>query len=60
MSTWLGGADSDKGLEWTFLIMLAPLLIASALAIFARRTYLKDVATARASESATASDRHDE
>ncbi len=36
----------DHGLELTFLVMLGPLFIASALAIPARRTYPPDVATA--------------
>lgn len=47
MAGWLGGRAS--GLEWTFLIMLAPVVAASALAIPARRTYPRDVATAAAS-----------
>ncbi len=38
-----GGAE---GLQWTFLIMLIPVLIAASLAIPARRTYPRDVATA--------------
>jgi hypothetical protein len=37
------------GLEWTFLVMLAPLIAASSLAFPARRTYPRDVATAEAS-----------
>jgi hypothetical protein len=41
-----GGAD---GLQWTFLIMLVPVLAASSLAIPTRRTYPADVATADAS-----------
>jgi predicted MFS family arabinose efflux permease len=44
VSQWLGGGV--PGLKWTFLIMLIPLLIASSLAIPARRTYPRDVATA--------------
>lgn len=40
----LGGGA--KGLQWTFLIMLIPVLIAASLAIPARRTYPRDVATA--------------
>ncbi|MGH6671327.1 MAG: MFS transporter [Xanthobacteraceae bacterium] len=47
MSDWLGGGTS--GLEWTFLIMLIPVFVASSLAIPARRTYPRDVATADAS-----------
>lgn len=47
MSEWLGG-DSN-GLERTFLIMLIPVIVASSLAIPARRTYPRDVATADAS-----------
>lgn len=43
------------GLDHTFLIMLVPLFIASGLIIFvARRSYPRDVATAVASERATA------
>ncbi len=48
----LGGGDS--GLKWTFLLMLIPLVIASSLAIPARRSYPRDVATASASVQATA------
>jgi hypothetical protein len=47
MSEWLGGGT--HGLEWTFLIMLIPVIVASSLAIPARRTYPRDVATADAS-----------
>ena len=47
MAGWLGGGTS--GLEWTFLIMLAPVVAASLFAIPARRTYPRDVATAEAS-----------
>lgn len=47
LSDWFGGGTS--GLEWTFLIMLIPVLVASSLAIPARRTYPRDVATADAS-----------
>jgi sugar phosphate permease len=47
VSGWLGGGES--GLEWTYLVMMIPLLIASALAIPARRSYPADVATAAAS-----------
>lgn len=52
MSGWLGG--DNTGLMWTFLIMLIPMLVASSLAIPARRTYPRDVATAAASVKATA------
>lgn len=41
-----GGAG---GLEWTFLIMLIPVVVASAFAIPARRTYPTDLATAEES-----------
>lgn len=51
VSVWLGGGNI--GLESTFLLMLVPLLIAAALAIPARRTYPRDVATAGASVKAT-------
>jgi predicted MFS family arabinose efflux permease len=47
MSEWLGGGTN--GIEWTFLIMLVPVVVASSLAIPARRTYPRDVATADAS-----------
>jgi hypothetical protein len=53
-STGLGHPDSAQpdgalGLDHTFLIMLVPLLLASALLWFAaRRTYPRDVATALA------------
>jgi MFS family permease len=47
ISDLLGGGG--KGLEWTFLIMLCPLLVAASLAIPASRTYQRDVATADAS-----------
>jgi predicted MFS family arabinose efflux permease len=50
LSEWLGGkAARATGLEYTFLLMLIPLLIASALAIPAYFTYPRDVATAAAS-----------
>jgi MFS family permease len=47
VSIWLGGGS--EGLMWALLLMLIPLLIASLLAIPLRRTYPRDVATARAS-----------
>ena len=50
MSEWLGGGQS--GLMWTFLIMLIPMLMASLLGVWARQTYLRDVATAAASSRA--------
>ncbi len=54
VSQWFGGGTS--GLEWTFLLMLLPLLVAASLAIFARRTYPTDVATAGQSIKNTAQD----
>ena len=53
LSEWLGGGQS--GLMWTFLIMLIPMLVASALGVWARKTYLRDVATAAASTRASKS-----
>ena len=50
LSEWLGGGQG--GLMWTFLIMLAPMLLASFLGVSARKTYLRDVATAAASTRA--------
>lgn len=50
VSGWLGGGES--GLEWTYLIMLIPLLVAASLAIPAYKSYPHDVATARASAEA--------
>ncbi|HJS89530.1 MAG TPA: MFS transporter [Steroidobacteraceae bacterium] len=50
MSGWMGGGQ--RGLMWTFLIMLIPMLIASLLGVSARKTYLRDVATAAASTRA--------
>jgi predicted MFS family arabinose efflux permease len=52
LSTWLGG--SDRGLMWTFVLMLVAMLGGAALAWPARRTYPRDVATAAASVEATA------
>lgn len=46
MSGWLGGGQ--EGLEWTFLIMLIPMILAGLLAVPARHTYPPDVATAAA------------
>ncbi len=51
MSNVLGGGE--RGLEWTYLVMLIPVLAAASLAIPARRTYPRDVATAAASVEAT-------
>lgn len=45
---------SGTGLEYTFLVFLLPLAAAGLLALLALRTYPRDVATARASEAATA------
>lgn len=53
MSGWLGGGQN--GLMWTFLIMLIPMLLASFLGVSARKTYLRDVATAAASSRANKS-----
>jgi hypothetical protein len=39
------------GLEYTFIIMLAPLLASGGLLLFNRRSYLRDVATADESEN---------
>lgn len=50
MSGWLGGGQ--QGLMWTFIIMLVPMLVASLLGVVARKTYLRDVATAAASTRA--------
>ena len=52
ISTMLGAGTI--GLERTFLLMLIPVVVAASLAIPARRTYLRDVATAAASAEATA------
>lgn len=50
LSEWLGGGQ--QGLMWTFIIMLVPMLVASLLGVKARKTYLRDVATAAASSRA--------
>jgi len=50
MSGWLGGGEN--GLQWTFLIMLTPMLAASGLGWWARGNYPRDVATAAASAKA--------
>lgn len=44
VSGWIGGGNN--GLKWALMIMLVPLVLASGLAIPARRTYPRDVATA--------------
>lgn len=44
---------SAVGLDYAFLVMLLPLLLAGRLLLRARRTYPRDVATAIASEEAT-------
>jgi predicted MFS family arabinose efflux permease len=51
---WVSGilGGGSHGLDWTFTIMLVPVLAASSLAIPARRTYPTDVATADASARA--------
>lgn len=51
---WVSGlfGDGGHGLQWTFSIMLIPVLAASSLAIPARRSYATDVATADASARA--------
>jgi predicted MFS family arabinose efflux permease len=52
---WVSGLiGGSRGLDWTFLIMLVPVLAASALSIPARRSYPTDVATADASARAIA------
>jgi predicted MFS family arabinose efflux permease len=43
-------AATGTGLEYTFIIMLAPLFAAGVLLLMNRRAYLRDVATADASE----------
>ncbi len=52
-SQWFGGGR--MGLEYAFLLMLIPLVIASCLAVFVRHDYLRDVATAMASVRETRS-----
>ncbi len=47
MSGWLGGGQ--RGLMWTFRLMLIPMRVASLLGVTARRAYLRGVATAAAS-----------
>lgn len=50
-----GGGGSSAGLEYTFLVFLAPLVAAGLLSLAALRTYPRDVATA--TESARVIDR---
>ncbi|HZK90141.1 MAG TPA: MFS transporter [Stellaceae bacterium] len=52
MSGWLGGGD--RGLEWTFLLMLLPMLAAGFVVLPCLRTYPRDIATAAASMEAAA------
>jgi sugar phosphate permease len=47
-------AAAGRGLGYTFMIMLVPLLAAGALLLFSRRTYLVDVLTADVSERSVA------
>jgi predicted MFS family arabinose efflux permease len=47
-------AAAGRGLGYTFMIMLVPLLAAGALLLFSRRTYLVDVLTADVSEQTVA------
>ncbi|MER6945923.1 MFS transporter [Nonomuraea sp. NPDC000554] len=48
-----GGTRSAQGLQYTFLIMLVPLVANAAILLHGRRTYPRDVATAAASERMT-------
>ena len=45
-SNWFGGREA--GLQDTFLVMLAPVLLAAVVLLYATRTYDRDVATAAA------------
>ncbi|WP_179155364.1 MFS transporter [Microbispora sp. GKU 823] len=45
-----GGATSARGLQYTFLIMLAPLVANAIILLHGRHSYPRDVATAAASE----------
>jgi predicted MFS family arabinose efflux permease len=47
-------AATGTGLEYTFIVMLAPLFAAGVLLLMTRRAYLRDVATADATERAHA------
>lgn len=44
--------NGAPGLDYTFLLMLAPLIVAGLTMLWAKRTYPRDVATAAASERA--------
>ncbi len=44
-------AAAGRGLEYTFIIMLAPMLVGGVLLLLTRHTYLVDVATADVSET---------
>jgi hypothetical protein len=48
-------ATAGRGLEYTFVIMLAPMLVGGVLLLLSRRTYLVDVATADVSETTSRS-----
>lgn len=50
VSHWLGGGA--QALSWTFLMMLVTMIAAASLALPARRSYPRDVATAAASREA--------
>lgn len=50
LSGWFGGGD--RGLMWTFIVMLVSMIAAGALMVPGRKTYLPDVATAAASVKA--------
>lgn len=54
VSGWLGGGN--KGLEWTFLLMLIPTILAAAVVFPGRLTYPRDVVTAAESVKATAAE----
>ncbi|GAA4517180.1 hypothetical protein GCM10023191_089230 [Actinoallomurus oryzae] len=49
-----GGKGGARGLEYAFLVMLAPLIASAAILFRGRRTYPRDVATAAESERVTA------
>ncbi|MEU0478198.1 MFS transporter [Streptosporangium sp. NPDC006013] len=48
-----GGTKSAQGLQYTFLIMLVPLIANAIILLYGRRAYPRDVATATASERMT-------
>jgi len=56
-SSGFGANSSAQGLEYTFLIMLVPLLISAFLMLRAGRTYPRDIATAIAGEDRRGYDR---